>query len=578
MVIKLPASLLELTNILGETMYSPMKKDVSKLRFGIMCDSYFLSAWQAKCIEAIKESGYAEPVLIIKHANKDTVKPFFRRLFQSRILFRLYNRYVVKKKAQAIQPVDMSETFAPLDQINCSVVYKGKFSQFFKKKDVAHIKEYNLDFILRFGFNIIRGDILNSARYGIWSYHHDDEQVYRGSPPCFWEIYNGDPKTGAILQRLTNRLDGGVILHKGYFKTSQISYSKNLDRVYWGAADWCARMCAEITHGQTQRFQADPSVSQAPIYFVPNNLQLLWFFGKCLYRAIKISFFLLFHLEIWNVGIAEGCLADIIKKQTIKNVKWVHPHKKRHFIADPFALNIGESCVVMVEDYAYSQRGKIAYFTLPEGFGRLNLIPAFERFEHMSYPYIFEDNGVRYCIPEVYQAKQVLIYRENGQNWDLKGSVLGGLPVIDPTLFKHNGHYWIFCTLQNDGLSGNQKLFAYYNDKMDGVWQAHALNPLKCDVGSCRPAGKPFVNDGKFYRPAQDCSETYGGAVVINQVTKLSPTEFEEEFVTRINPITDSPYSEGLHTVNELDGKIIIDGKRNVFDLFAWRWNYKHLR
>ena len=40
-------------------------------------------------------------------------------------------------------------------------------------------------------------------------------------PPGFWEIHNGDPVTGVILQRLTETLDGGVVLHAGWFKTNR---------------------------------------------------------------------------------------------------------------------------------------------------------------------------------------------------------------------------------------------------------------------------------------------------------------------------------------------------------------------
>jgi len=44
--------------------------------------------------------------------------------------------------------------------------------------------------------------------FGVWSWHHGDEDKYRGGPPAFWEIVNADPVTGALLQRLTERLDG----------------------------------------------------------------------------------------------------------------------------------------------------------------------------------------------------------------------------------------------------------------------------------------------------------------------------------------------------------------------------------
>ena len=56
------------------------------------------------------------------------------------------------------------------------------YSDWFEEEDVEKIKEFNLDVIIRRGFRILKGDILNAAKYGVWSYHHDDNTVIRGVP------------------------------------------------------------------------------------------------------------------------------------------------------------------------------------------------------------------------------------------------------------------------------------------------------------------------------------------------------------------------------------------------------------
>ncbi len=43
-----------------------------------------------------------------------------------------------------------------------------------------------------------------------------------------------------------------------------------------------------------------------------------------------------------------------------------------------------------------------------------------------------------------------------------------------------------------------------------------------------RPAGALFTVAGQIYRPAQDCSRTYGGAIVINKIERLTPEKFVE--------------------------------------------------
>ncbi len=52
----------------------------------------------------------------------------------------------------------------------------------FPPEAVERIRAADLDVLLRFGFNIIRAQILETARYGVWSYHHGDNREYRGQP------------------------------------------------------------------------------------------------------------------------------------------------------------------------------------------------------------------------------------------------------------------------------------------------------------------------------------------------------------------------------------------------------------
>ncbi|ETW97422.1 MAG: hypothetical protein ETSY1_22685, partial [Candidatus Entotheonella factor] len=177
----------------------------AKLKFGIMCNGYEFPAWEAQCIQQLISSGYAEPVLLIRDVTEQKQEPVFKKLFRSSCLAELFDLWWIRKRVKTLKKVSMLDTLKEVETIDCKIILKGKFSQYFTDQDLAIIKSFQLDFIIRFGFNIIRGEILQAARYGVWSYHHDDERVYRGTPPCFWEIFHQDAKTGTILQRLTDR-------------------------------------------------------------------------------------------------------------------------------------------------------------------------------------------------------------------------------------------------------------------------------------------------------------------------------------------------------------------------------------
>jgi hypothetical protein len=73
-------------------------------------------------------------------------------------------------------------------------------------------------------------------------------------------------------------------------------------------------------------------------------------------------------------------------------------------------------------------------------------------------------------------------------------------------------------------------------------------------------------------RPAQDCSRSYGSAITLNRIVALTPTEFREETVARIDPDPDGPYPHGIHTLSFVGESMLVDGKRHEF-----RWNAAQL-
>jgi methionyl-tRNA formyltransferase len=110
-----------------------------------------------------------------------------------------------------------------------------RFVHRFPDDAIEQIREKKLDVLIRFGFNILRGEILTAARYGVWSYHHGDNDYYRGGPAYFWEVLEGNPVSGATLQVLTEELDAGTVLYKGLFAThAGFSQVRNRVQPYWG--------------------------------------------------------------------------------------------------------------------------------------------------------------------------------------------------------------------------------------------------------------------------------------------------------------------------------------------------------
>jgi hypothetical protein len=245
------------------------------LRFGVMCAGTTFPAWQAQAIRSLLALQDVSAALLIVDADARRgppaarLKRLSRRLerlaLQRGRLWRMYERVVVRRSL-AERPVDLSAAVSEVPVIACNALRRGRYSQYFPEADIDVIRSFDLDFMLRFAFGIIRGDILTTARFGVWSFHHGDETKYRGSPAGFWEIVNHDPVTGAVLQRLTDRLDAGIILRRGSFPTVRSSWIRNRDQVRLGSADWPAHVCEEIRSGTAASYiDSDPSGTEAPI-------------------------------------------------------------------------------------------------------------------------------------------------------------------------------------------------------------------------------------------------------------------------------------------------------------------------
>eukprot|EP01034_Spumella_vulgaris_P002669 gene2669-3462_t len=204
-----------------------------------MCNGSTLSRWQWESIRLLWESGYAEPVLLIQNAVDETPQPTgfekWRKYPYKHLVYRLAKRFLFRVPSMEQEP--MPPELEALPWLRCVTIRKGKYSEYFSDDDLEKITGYRLDFVLRYGFNIIRGKVLDVPKYGVWSYHHGDEMLFRGGPIGLWEIYRRSLVNGVVLQRLNDLIDAGVILSRRTYQTVNHSYSEHVEKILWHNAD-----------------------------------------------------------------------------------------------------------------------------------------------------------------------------------------------------------------------------------------------------------------------------------------------------------------------------------------------------
>lgn len=546
------------------------------MRFGLLVNGPFLQRWQYQTVQHLLDDGH---ILVVAVGREETFQPvsFFSKVAKypyQWFIYRFWQRFFFRPKAKNI--IDISEILTGIDTIKCLPEVRGK-TEWIPDEVVGRVRQHNPDFLLRFGFNIIRGGILEAAVYGVWSFHHDDEQVIRGGPPGFWEVFNGHNTNGVMLQRLTEKLDAGPIIDKIWLPVIRHSYKAHLDMLLSESAFMPARACRSIAlHGVKTRVPE----TVGRLYRNPKNMSMLRFMLKIPARRIGFHLQQLFRQESWCIGLA---VADH-KTMTIRpelsdlSVRWIkHPDRTQYF-ADPFIVDFQGQTIILAEQFSYhTGRGRLVRL-LPENDYQAVEVQTPDEL-HRSFPFLFVHGGKLFCLPECYTSRTITLFEFNPDNNHLENPrvLLRNVDALDPLLFEHEGRWWLLYSRKH--LPGIQ-LFAWYAESPFGPFRPHRLNPLKTDPRSTRNAGAPFMMNGFLIRPAQDIAGTYGKAVVMNRVEVLTPEDFSESPLGRLEPDSSWQFNQGLHTFNGNGNLIVLDAKTYRFSLAGFRhvWKQKTAR
>jgi len=544
------------------------------LRVGLLVDSLTQPAWIERALRRVQESGAGEFVLVVRNASQST------EARKSRLATWWRNRrYLLHALYQRIDQVRGGVSPDPFTPVDLAPVLKGvpimdvapsqtRMSDTFSASDVEAVGAARPDVLVRLGFRILRGDILKVARYGVWSYHHGDNERYRGGPPCFWEVLEGDPVTGTILQRLTEALDDGEVLYRSWGATNVMSVAGNKPQIYWKSAEFLARAMRNVQLGIRSEPNADPSPYGQRLYGAPTNGQMAAGISRLLLRRARAKWQSLTSIEQWFLAYryTKGVPDDNREPDlTPFRFKPIYPPKGR-FWADPFPIRADGAIYVLFEDFLYSaNRGVISAFEMgPEGpVGAPQVVLSCDY--HLSYPFVFNWRGSKFMIPETADAKRVELYRmvRAPHEWTLEAVLLDGLSLADCTLAEIGDRWWMFANSADAGASFWDELHLFHAPSPLGPWTPHRLNPVVSDVRTARPAGALFQRNGMWYRPSQDSARGYGSATNIQRILRLDQFDYEEVSVGKLRPEW-QPGLTGVHTVNALGGLTMIDARRRI--------------
>jgi len=445
---------------------------------------------------------------------------------------------------------DLPAEFGSVPQESCSTTRDSAGYRHLPSTAAQSIGGYRLDLLLDYTGAPLGGEILEVPTHGVWSFSH--------------AVKAQDSLSIVTLLRLRNPPGSATPLTSCIIRADPVSRQVRRNTAMSAAADLPARVCKGLLGGRAECLSAPPT----PNFCAPGDPSLWRQMLSALALGrdwVAAQLQAVLFVETWNAGIVNAPIYRFLEPGFRPVITWIPslgPHK---FIADPFAVAGANGIELFVEEFDHDRyQGYIGSTRWTAG-----RQPEWElRIDegvHMSYPYPVQHGGKLYVVPESSLSCEVALYEcESGPGrWKKVATLIENFAAIDSTLIQYDGRWWLFCTCRQD--FPDSKLYIWHAPNLFGPWSPHQMNPVKCDIRSSRPGGTPFVHEGALYRPAQDSSKSYGGALTINRIARLTLDEFREEPVVHLEPFRDSPYPHGIHTLSAADSITVLDGKRMAF-------------
>jgi hypothetical protein len=365
-------------------------------------------------------------------------------------------------------------------------------------------------------------------------------------------LFNGVPGEIGVMAALANDQDLLVDLHDTARPSRPwMARPASVDREVFAASLDSALSCAVPLILKALREETGSTASGVPRprTAVPPLGALsafAWATSTVASKAIRFLDILARGGRTWGIGWRFDQSASLLdQREAAFRVLTGDTHS---YLADPFPFRHQGQDFIFVEQYLYSKnRGCIAVVAADRNgtVGAPQIV--LEEPHHLSYPFVFEQDGQIWMIPESGAARNVSLYRaaEFPYRWTREACLIEGIEGYDTTLLHHKGGFWFFVSPRLWKSTSWDVLSLYRAESLTGSWTPHAENPVLIDATLSRPAGAFIRRGGRTLRPVQDCSRGYGGAVTFCQIDALGESEFAQTPVSRIRSGT-----FGCHTYN----------------------------
>lgn len=421
----------------------------------------------------------------------------------------------------------------------------------------AQVRDARLDvaFVLGSGDD---AQLESLARFGVWRF-------------CFGEAQGTSEALAAVREVLAAQpvLASGIRIHRGggkpdrvacqsWARTFPFSVAKTRDVIFAKTSGFLARALRDLYRGGSRWLEEGTlPAGERQLERFPSAGEVLrdiaTLGGRIVHRAAEKAL----TVEEWSIAYRfsndatwDGSLEGFHRLQPPRGGYW----------ADPFPIQVGGRNYIFFEELPHgAAKGHISVVEVDRAGNASQPLKVLERDYHLSYPFLVEEEGRLFMIPETAHNNTVEIYRctDFPSHWQLERVLMRDVFCADATLHREGDRWWMFANAARPGEDINDELYLFSSDTLLGDWKPHRRNPVKSDVRSARPAGRLFRNGGRLYRPGQICAPLYGSGIALHRVERLNAEEYLEEEEERIVPSSGGVL--GIHTINRAGDLCVTD-------------------
>jgi len=536
------------------------------LKIGILINNLHQENLNGEIINNIlkNKSINFDTIIVNKKSKKKNIISSIKKYTFKRIVEKILFKILTKIEKFFFNIFFKNFHFHNINLSNCNIkkiyvtpiVSDLDMKQIYSDDDIKKIKERGLDVILRLEGGILKGQILNITKHGVISFHHADNNVYRGLPPGFWEVFHKNSSTGFVVQKLNEELDGGDIVFKGTVPTKFFFYY-NQQFVFKQSAKYINLVFKKLSESKKINYIVKKEY-QNKIFKDPNLFEL----GVYCFSTFKIVIEKIFRKVfskkyIWNIGF----LREKFNKENLKKIN-IFKNLHNRFIADPFLIKHDKKNYVFVEDYCFkNKKGSISCFLLEDNKEKF-LGKVIEEKFHLSFPFLFKFNEKIYMCPETSEINEIRIYEclEFPTKWKYKKTLIKNIFAVDTLLFKKDSRWWLLTNTDSNNINYSSELSIFYSNEgpLTENWNEHKNNPLIVDANNARNGGLIFDNN-EIYRVNQKIGyNIYGAELDVNLIKEINEENYVEDKIYNIKP-NFLKNTIGVHHLSYNDEYSVID-------------------